>query len=101
MTLLTDLAHNLAEILSYTPGSPMLFSSGLFWGLFLLFLPLYSWLRDRRRQMIVFVVLFSFYFYYRCSGSLVNLTQAGVITEKGASVGEMPPQDPAVRHFLN
>jgi hypothetical protein len=31
----------------------------------------------------------------------VNLTEAGVITEKGASVGEMPPQDPAVRHFLN
>jgi hypothetical protein len=31
----------------------------------------------------------------------VNLTQAEVITEKGASVGEMPPQDPAVGHFLN
>jgi hypothetical protein len=31
----------------------------------------------------------------------VNLTQAGVITEKGASVGEMPPRDPTVRHFLN
>jgi hypothetical protein len=29
------------------------------------------------------------------------LTQAGAITEKGASVGEMPPRDPAVRHFLN
>jgi hypothetical protein len=29
----------------------------------------------------------------------VNLTQAGVTTEKGASVGKMPPQDPAVRHF--
>jgi hypothetical protein len=29
------------------------------------------------------------------------LTQAGVITEKGASVEEMPPQDTAVRHFLN
>jgi hypothetical protein len=25
------------------------------------------------------------------SGFCVNLTQAGVITEKGASVGEMPP----------
>jgi hypothetical protein len=37
-----------------------------------------------------------------CTGYFcVNLTQAGVITEKGASVGEMPPQDPAVRHFLN
>jgi hypothetical protein len=32
---------------------------------------------------------------------LCQLDTAGVITEKGASVGEMPPQDPAVRHFLN
>jgi hypothetical protein len=31
----------------------------------------------------------------------VNLTQAGVFTEKGASLEEMPPRDPAVRHFLN
>jgi hypothetical protein len=31
----------------------------------------------------------------------VNLTQAGVITEKGASVGEMPPQDPTVGCLLN
>jgi hypothetical protein len=31
----------------------------------------------------------------------VNLSQAGVITEKGASVEEMPPRDPTVRHFLN
>jgi hypothetical protein len=31
----------------------------------------------------------------------VNLTQAGVITEKRASVGEVPPRDPGVRHFLN
>ena len=27
------------------------------------------------------------------------LTQAGLITEKGASGEEMPPCDPAVRHF--
>jgi hypothetical protein len=30
-----------------------------------------------------------------------QLDTAGVITEKGVSVGEMPPGDPAVRHFLN
>jgi hypothetical protein len=37
-----------------------------------------------------------------CTGLFcVNLTQAGVITEKGASLEEMPPSDPAVRHFLN
>jgi hypothetical protein len=31
----------------------------------------------------------------------VNLTQAGIITEKGASGEKMPPWDPAVRHFFN
>jgi hypothetical protein len=32
---------------------------------------------------------------------LCQFETAGVITEKAASVGEMPLQDPAVRHFLN
>jgi hypothetical protein len=32
---------------------------------------------------------------------LCQLDTAGVITEKGASVEEMHPRDPAVRHFLN
>jgi hypothetical protein len=32
---------------------------------------------------------------------LCQLDKAGVITEKGASVEEMPPCDPSVRHFLN
>jgi hypothetical protein len=37
-----------------------------------------------------------------CTGYFyVNITQVGVITEKGASVEEMSPGDPAVRHFLN
>ena len=32
---------------------------------------------------------------------LCQLDTAGVTTEKGASVEEMPPGDPTVRHFLN
>jgi hypothetical protein len=32
---------------------------------------------------------------------MCQLDTAGVITEKGASVEEMPPGDPTVRHFLN
>jgi hypothetical protein len=32
---------------------------------------------------------------------LCLLDTAGIITEKGASFGEIPPGDPAVRHFLN
>lgn len=76
MTLFTDLARNLGEILSYRAGEPMLFSSGTFWALFLLFIPLYSLLRDRSRQMVVFVVAFSLYFYYKSSGWFVLLLGA-------------------------
>ena len=31
----------------------------------------------------------------------VNVTQDGVITEKVASLDELPPREPAGRHFLN
>jgi hypothetical protein len=37
-----------------------------------------------------------------CTGWIsVNLTQAGIVTEKGVSGNEMPPWDSAVRYFLN
>ncbi len=60
--------HNFADMLKYDPEAPMLFSSGLFWVLFLIFIPVYAVLKHGRTQMIVFVVLFSLYFYYKSSG---------------------------------
>lgn len=60
--------HNILEMLSYDPSAPMIFSSGLFWALFLLFLPLYSMLKSSRTKMLIFVVAFSLYFYYKSSG---------------------------------
>ncbi|MEE0978039.1 MAG: MBOAT family protein [Muribaculaceae bacterium] len=66
--MLSALFHNIAHLLSYQPDSPMLFSSGLFWGIFLVFLPLYALLRNRHWQMVVFVVAFSLFFYYKSSG---------------------------------
>jgi hypothetical protein len=41
------------------------------------------------------------YIRMHCLVLCVDLTQAGVITKKGASLEKMPPWDPAVRHFLN
>ncbi|MDE6463976.1 MAG: MBOAT family protein, partial [Muribaculaceae bacterium] len=73
MTALTDIWSNIADRLVYIPSEPLLFSSGTFWALFLVFLPLYSLLKKRLWQMVVFVVLFSFYFYYKCSGVFVCL----------------------------
>lgn len=60
--------HNICELLRFDPGSPMIFSSGLFWALFLVFLPIFALLRDNRKQMTVFVIAFSLYFYYKSSG---------------------------------
>lgn len=71
-----DVLHALGRHLSYLPGEPMLFSSGTFWALFLVFIPLYSLLRSRRWQMLLFVVAFSLYFYYKSSGYFVGLLVA-------------------------
>ena len=60
--------HNMAQLLRYEADSPMIFSSGLFWLLFVVFLPIFALLRNNRWQMMIFVVAFSLYFYYKSSG---------------------------------
>jgi alginate O-acetyltransferase complex protein AlgI len=62
------LLHNILGLLVYDSARPMLFSSGLFWGIFIIFLPIYALLRSRRKKMMIFVILFSLYFYYKSSG---------------------------------
>ena len=64
----TYLWHNIGELLSYQKDAPMIFSSGVFWAIFLVFLPIYSMLKNRHWQMLTFVVAFSLYFYYKSSG---------------------------------
>lgn len=59
---------NIWDMLKYDIEAPMLFSSGIFWLLFIFFIPVYSLIKNRRWQMIVFVVIFSLYFYYKSSG---------------------------------
>ncbi len=65
--------ENITHHLSYIENEPMLFSSGTFWALFLLFMPVYARVKKRVWQMILFVVAFSFYFYYKSSGVFVLL----------------------------
>ena len=45
---IATLAHNAIEQLSFHPGEPLMFNSGLFWVLMILFLPVYGMLRSRR-----------------------------------------------------
>lgn len=65
---LSNIAANAAQMLRYDPTAPMLFSSGLFWALMLVFLPIFALLRHRKWQMMAFTIAFSLYFYYKSSG---------------------------------
>lgn len=64
----STLWHHVLEQLSYNPGEPLMFSSGLFWVLAIVFLPLYGMLKSRRTQMMLFVIAFSLFFSYKSSG---------------------------------
>lgn len=65
---ISNAARNIWHMLAYDDKAPMLFSSGLFWMLFILFLPVYALLKRSKWKMVCFVVLFSLYFYYKSSG---------------------------------
>lgn len=56
------------DLFRYDPRSPMLFSSGLFLFVFLGFSLIYGLLKRRLTLRIVYVTLFSLYFYYKTSG---------------------------------
>ncbi len=72
---------NILNLLVYDKEAPMLFSSGLFWLLFILFLPVYALIKRSRTKMVVFVVGFSLYFYYKSSGIFVVMLLATSVVD--------------------
>ena len=61
----TNIIH---DLLSYDASSPMLFNSGQFLFFFILFLIAYSFLYNNKLSRTLFVLGFSFFFYYKASG---------------------------------
>lgn len=60
--------HKLFDQFVYHHDQPLIFNSGFFLFLFLAFLFVYILLSKTDRPKIIFVTLFSFYFYYKSSG---------------------------------
>lgn len=60
--------ENMGDLFVYHRQAPMLFSSGLFFFLFIVFLVFYISLRKHRLARFIYVTLFSLYFYYKSSG---------------------------------
>ena len=57
-----------ADILLYNSREPLLFSSGAFLFIFLIFVTGYCCLRRKVDARLLFVTLFSYYFFYKSSG---------------------------------
>ncbi len=68
MSELKIYAEEIFKLLRYDPSSPMLFSSGLFLFVFLGFTLFYQLLKRRMVARIIYVTIFSLYFYYKTSG---------------------------------
>ncbi len=63
-----DIGESLVRILTYDPKAPLIFSSGLFLFLFAGFSFFYGFMRRAVMLRMVYVTLFSLYFYYKTSG---------------------------------
>lgn len=77
---------SLGRMLLYDSQAPMLFSSGLFWLLFIFFLPVFVLLRGSRNKMVLFVICFSLYFYYKSSGLFFLMLIATSLCDWGLSL---------------
>ncbi len=58
----------LSDIFVYNSKNPLLFNSALFLGLFVAFYGIYILSKKTYLFRIVYVILFSLFFYYKCSG---------------------------------
>ncbi len=60
--------NKILSLFQYDPKSPMIFSSGFFLFLFLAFILLYVPLQGNKKARMIYVTLFSYFFYYKSSG---------------------------------
>ena len=80
-----QILRNIGNLFVYDGKTPMLFSSGLFWFLFILFLPVYVALKKSKAKMILFVIGFSLFFYYKSSGLFFLMLIATSLADWGIS----------------
>ncbi len=90
----------LKNIFLYNLDEPLMFSSGFFLFLFLGFILIYVLLKNQDRLRILYVIAFSYYFYYKTSGSYFFLLAVITVMDYyiGLSLGLF--QERYTRKFL-
>lgn len=68
---MNETLERLAGLLKYDASRPMLFNTGLFMFLFVLFLLVYYWVKNKSTVKLWVVIAFSLYFYYKSGAECV------------------------------
>lgn len=63
-----EILPNFIKPLIYDAQNPMIFNSGVFLILFIVFISVYALIHKNRISVTLFVIAFSFFFYYKSSG---------------------------------
>lgn len=76
------ISNNIKSWLTYDPANPLLFNSGLFLGLFLLFYTIYVLTKSDRMELFrkVYLIIFSLFFYYKAGGNYYILLMICAVT---------------------
>ncbi len=69
------------SLLQYDATRPMIFSSGVFFVLFVAFFAIYSLIKGHSKARILYVIGFSLYFYYKSSGIYLLLLLAVSVSD--------------------
>ncbi|WP_305021292.1 MBOAT family O-acyltransferase [Hymenobacter cheonanensis] len=90
----------LASQFRYHPGVPLIFNTGFFLLLFLGFLGGYELLRRQHRARLLYVTVFSLFFYYKSSGLYFLLLVFSTIVEYHFALWIADSASPARRRLL-
>ncbi|MBQ3657028.1 MAG: MBOAT family protein [Bacteroidales bacterium] len=63
-----EFLNNLADLFIFNPDEPLIFSSGHFLLLFIVFLTVYNLIYKHKTAVSLYIVAFSLFFYYKSSG---------------------------------
>lgn len=82
------MVENLLHLLSFDPTAPLLFNSGLFLFLFVIFYIGYALLSGQRQMAVrlLYVTVFSYYFYYKNAGAYCALLALITLVNYGAGI---------------
>lgn len=67
------MVEKILNLIKYNPEEPLIFTTGLFLAMFVIFAFFYQFMRKTTTLRIVYITLFSLFFYYKTSGLFVGL----------------------------